>query len=339
MTFGLTLSIQLDITPVLHGFNKGLYCDFASDMARIGFVSIYEVRQVLDHLMADLPRYMRLCLQSGKLAFLAILVSGGIVLQILACALYNNWWPMLTVIMYVLLPMPLLFFVGSDFSVFMESDNAWVNVTKFLTGASAIGSIAIPAILTHAGVIGWGALALELSSFFVFVLAIMCYIRTDDGDSYIYAAAARRLATLRRIDASPVAIVCFRPQTKTPSRPLPTVQILISHSLSTSIAFAGLFEFWIFDFTKMGCKIIWVFGAGGVVEGAGPVGDVTELLGAGERGEGDVEGEVGGGSCGDGAIRWAPAVGVEALKGTPLTSKEGEGGEGGEGGESDLEMA
>lgn len=33
--------------------------------------------------MADLPGYMRLCLQSGKLAFLAILVSGGIVLQIL----------------------------------------------------------------------------------------------------------------------------------------------------------------------------------------------------------------------------------------------------------------
>ena len=33
--------------------------------------------------MADLPRYMRLCLQSGKLAFLAILVSAGIVLQIL----------------------------------------------------------------------------------------------------------------------------------------------------------------------------------------------------------------------------------------------------------------
>ncbi|KAL1532674.1 vacuolar protein sorting-associated protein 55 [Salvia divinorum] len=46
--------------------------------------------------MADLPFHMRYCLQSGKLALLAILVSGGIVLQILACALYNNWWQMLT---------------------------------------------------------------------------------------------------------------------------------------------------------------------------------------------------------------------------------------------------
>ncbi|KAH9705296.1 vacuolar protein sorting-associated protein 55-like [Citrus sinensis] len=127
--------------------------------------------------MADLPGYMRACLHTGKLAFLAILVSGGIVLQILACALYNNWWPMLTVLMYVLLPLPLLFFAGSNgSSLFSESENSWVNATKFLTGASAVGSIAIPVILKHAGVIGWGALAMELSSFFVLVLAIMCYI-------------------------------------------------------------------------------------------------------------------------------------------------------------------
>ncbi|GMH09251.1 hypothetical protein Nepgr_011092 [Nepenthes gracilis] len=135
--------------------------------------------------MADLPGYMIACLQSGKLAFLAILVSGGIVLQILACALYNNWWPMLTVIMYVLLPMPLLFFAGSDASsIFSESGNSWVDATKFLTGASAVGSIAIPVILKHAGVIGWGAMALDLSSFFVIVMAIMCYIKMNDDNGY-----------------------------------------------------------------------------------------------------------------------------------------------------------
>ncbi|KAK0590882.1 hypothetical protein LWI29_032801 [Acer saccharum] len=135
--------------------------------------------------MADLPGHIRACLHSGKLAFLAILVSGGIVMQILACALYNNWWPMLTVIMYVLLPMPLLFFVGSDSSSLLSgSDNRWVNATKFLTGASAVGSIAIPVILKHAGVIGWGALLLELSSFFILVLSIVCYIGMSDADDY-----------------------------------------------------------------------------------------------------------------------------------------------------------
>ncbi|KAI3467979.1 hypothetical protein Pfo_024642 [Paulownia fortunei] len=135
--------------------------------------------------MADLPRYMRACMQSGKLAMLAILVSGGIVLQILACALYNNWWPMLTVLMYVLLPMPLIFFAGSDTSsLYSESSSGWIDATKFLTGASAVGSIAIPVILKHAGVIGWGALAMELSSYFIFIMAILCYLGTNGDDGY-----------------------------------------------------------------------------------------------------------------------------------------------------------
>jgi len=60
-----------------------------------------------------------------------------------------------------------------------------LDATKFLTGASTVGSIAIPAILKHAGVIGWGALAMELSSFFVFVLAILCFIKMNDQDEYM----------------------------------------------------------------------------------------------------------------------------------------------------------
>ncbi|RWR81492.1 vacuolar protein sorting-associated protein 55 [Cinnamomum micranthum f. kanehirae] len=135
--------------------------------------------------MADLPGYVHACLHSGRLAFLAIMVSAGIVLQILACALFNNWWPMLTVLMYVLLPMPLLFFTGSDSSsLFSGGGDSWVNATKFLTGASAVGSIAIPAILKHANVIGWGALALDLSSFFVFVFSIICYLQGHSDSDY-----------------------------------------------------------------------------------------------------------------------------------------------------------
>ncbi|XP_042510763.1 vacuolar protein sorting-associated protein 55 homolog [Macadamia integrifolia] len=134
--------------------------------------------------MADLPRYVVHCLYSGKLAFLAILVSAGIVLQILACALYNNWWPMLTVLMYVLLPMPFMFFVGSNSSLFSESENSWENATKFLTGASAVGSIAIPSILKHADIIGWEALVIEFSSLLVFLIAIGFYVQMNTEDDY-----------------------------------------------------------------------------------------------------------------------------------------------------------
>ncbi|ONK72262.1 uncharacterized protein A4U43_C04F17520 [Asparagus officinalis] len=137
--------------------------------------------------MAGLPRYLIACLDSGRLAILAIMVSGGIVLQFLACALYNNWWPMLTALMYVVLPMPLMFFAGSNSSSLMSADgDSWVNFTKFLTGVSVVGSIAIPSILKHAGIIGWGALAMELSSFFIFAVVILCFLQTNNDDDYSY---------------------------------------------------------------------------------------------------------------------------------------------------------
>lgn len=41
--------------------------------------------------MADLPGHVLACLHSGKLAFLAILVSGGIVLQILVSSILSCW--------------------------------------------------------------------------------------------------------------------------------------------------------------------------------------------------------------------------------------------------------
>ncbi|KAJ0765180.1 hypothetical protein HanPI659440_Chr08g0300541 [Helianthus annuus] len=91
---------------------------------------------------------------------------------------------MLTALTYLVLPVPLILFAGSDTSIyFNESESSWVDATKFLTGASAVGSIAIPIILKHAGVITWGAFAMELSSLFVFVTAISCFLgmNNDDG--------------------------------------------------------------------------------------------------------------------------------------------------------------
>ncbi|XP_035841691.1 uncharacterized protein LOC110917056 isoform X1 [Helianthus annuus] len=64
--------------------------------------------------------------------------------------------------------------------------SSWEDATKFLTGASAMGSVAIPVILKHAGVITWGAFAMEISSLFVFVMAILCLtgMNSDDGGGY-----------------------------------------------------------------------------------------------------------------------------------------------------------
>ncbi|KAJ1287238.1 hypothetical protein BS78_03G415800 [Paspalum vaginatum] len=106
--------------------------------------------------------------------------STSILLQILACALYNNWWPMLAALMYVLVPMPCLFFGGgSTHFLTSREGGAWMNAAKFLTGASAMGSLAIPAILRHAGLIETGAMFIEFTSFFILVCTVLCFHRAN----------------------------------------------------------------------------------------------------------------------------------------------------------------
>ncbi|GMP49832.1 hypothetical protein CsSME_00016672 [Camellia sinensis var. sinensis] len=102
-----------------------------------------------------------------------------------ACALYNNWWPMLSALMYVLVPMPCLFFGGGSTQFLISRDGGgWMDAAKFLTGASSVGSIAIPIILRHADLIGAGAMWIEFFSFFIFVCTVMCFHRASLEDEW-----------------------------------------------------------------------------------------------------------------------------------------------------------
>ncbi|XP_056866949.1 vacuolar protein sorting-associated protein 55 homolog isoform X1 [Raphanus sativus] len=136
------------------------------------------------------------------LAGLAFMFSSSILLQILhfrlvtyvlnchtllymACALYSNWWPMLSALMYVVVPMPCMFFGGGSTQFLISRDGGgWIDAAKFLTGASTVGSLAIPIILRHAGMIETGAMLIEFTSFFVFICTVMCFHRAslDDYD-------------------------------------------------------------------------------------------------------------------------------------------------------------
>ncbi|XP_052173162.1 vacuolar protein sorting-associated protein 55 homolog isoform X2 [Diospyros lotus] len=92
---------------------------------------------------------------------------------------------MLSALMYVLVPMPCLFFGGGSTQFLISRDGGgWVDAAKFLTGASSVGSIAIPIILRHAGLIGIGAMWIEFFSFFIFVCTVLCFHRAslDDDD-------------------------------------------------------------------------------------------------------------------------------------------------------------
>ncbi|MED6206923.1 hypothetical protein PIB30_031149 [Stylosanthes scabra] len=120
-----------------------------------------------------------------SLAGLAFMFSASILLQILACAIYSNWWPMLSALMYVLVPMPCLFFGGGNTHFLMSRDGGgWIDAAKFLTGASAVGSIAIPIILKHAHMIETGAMLIELVSFFIFICTVMCFHQASLDDDW-----------------------------------------------------------------------------------------------------------------------------------------------------------
>lgn len=113
----------------------------------------------------------------------------GVLLQFLGCALWHNWWPMLTAFMYVLVPMPYLFFGASESSYGSNLASSWVDAGKFLTGFSAVGSFAIPAILFHAEKITAGALGMEIAAMFIMGGTLVAYqvlSERDGGGLYYY---------------------------------------------------------------------------------------------------------------------------------------------------------
>ncbi|KAG0577011.1 hypothetical protein M758_5G104900 [Ceratodon purpureus] len=91
---------------------------------------------------------------------------------------------MLTGLMYIMLPMPCLFFGGNS-SGFMSSEGGdWADAAKFLTGFSSVGSIAIPAILRHADLITGGAMWIEFTAFFILLTTVMIFQHVSQEDDY-----------------------------------------------------------------------------------------------------------------------------------------------------------
>eukprot|EP00270_Netrium_digitus_P015551 TRINITY_DN5463_c0_g1_i1.p1 TRINITY_DN5463_c0_g1~~TRINITY_DN5463_c0_g1_i1.p1 ORF type:complete len:131 (-),score=28.97 TRINITY_DN5463_c0_g1_i1:766-1158(-) len=118
-----------------------------------------------------------------KLGALAFLFTCALTLQILGCALYDNWWPMLSALLYILLPMPYIFLSPGGASSFFDTGQSELGeVVKFWTGSCAIGLVAIPTILFHAGMIVTSALVMELLALFFLAITTLLssLVETDD---------------------------------------------------------------------------------------------------------------------------------------------------------------
>ena len=74
--------------------------------------------------------------ESKPLLLLAAMFTVGLTLQLLGCVLFNNWWPMLVLIVYVIVPMPFLIFGSSGDS--RSGSESFVDAGKLLSGFAAI---------------------------------------------------------------------------------------------------------------------------------------------------------------------------------------------------------
>lgn len=84
----------------------------------------------------------------------------------------------------IVLTFMILTFYVSFWHVCVIATSRWIGAAKFLTGASTVGSLAIPIILRHAHMIDTGAMFIEFVSFFIFVCTVLCFHRVSLEDDW-----------------------------------------------------------------------------------------------------------------------------------------------------------
>uniref|UniRef100_A0A7S0J070 Vacuolar protein sorting 55 n=1 Tax=Calcidiscus leptoporus TaxID=127549 RepID=A0A7S0J070_9EUKA len=106
------------------------------------------------------------------LLLLAALVSGALFMHILSCALYNNWWPMLLVLAYLLMPIPLVVIARARGDGFLESGSKHVlRWGEFFAAFVFSLIVGVPLILLRAEVVELGAVLMDLSGLVLAVAA------------------------------------------------------------------------------------------------------------------------------------------------------------------------
>ncbi|CAD5112301.1 DgyrCDS1529 [Dimorphilus gyrociliatus] len=124
---------------------------------------------------------------TAALVGLAFAAALGITLLVLGCALppYRTWWPMFSLIFYLLSPVPLL--IARRYTDVLESSNALLETCYFLTTGIVISAFGLPIVLAKNHVIKAGAAALVSSGNVVIFLTILAYFKVFTTDDFDYS--------------------------------------------------------------------------------------------------------------------------------------------------------
>eukprot|EP01097_Dermamoeba_algensis_P002254 TRINITY_DN18_c0_g1_i4.p1 TRINITY_DN18_c0_g1~~TRINITY_DN18_c0_g1_i4.p1 ORF type:complete len:135 (+),score=31.58 TRINITY_DN18_c0_g1_i4:77-481(+) len=115
---------------------------------------------------------------------LAACLATGFLLNILSCALYGNWLPLLVVICYFLAPLPNIFYsrcCASDDPFDSSGSNGWRDTSQFLTGFFIFSGFGIIGVLAHSQVIVLEALLIAGAGGLVVYTSIIVYVHFFHG--------------------------------------------------------------------------------------------------------------------------------------------------------------
>mmetsp|Transcript_33329 Transcript_33329/g.71197 ORF Transcript_33329/g.71197 Transcript_33329/m.71197 type:complete len:129 (-) Transcript_33329:246-632(-) len=121
------------------------------------------------------------------LLLLAALSSAALFMHILSCVLYNNWWPSLLMLAYLVMPIPLLLIARSRGDGFMESgSNHALRWGEFFAAFIFSLIVGVPCVLLRADVVELGAVLMDMSGLVLAVAAaafatFMAYSADESG--------------------------------------------------------------------------------------------------------------------------------------------------------------
>jgi len=106
---------------------------------------------------------------------LAGAIAVGLVLNILACVLYNNnFLPIFVVIAYFFAPMPNIIFGRCADS--MDVHSRWKDLGYFITGILIVSGFALPAVFAHSLLITWQAFGFAVGGGVIVYVTLLVYL-------------------------------------------------------------------------------------------------------------------------------------------------------------------
>ena len=112
---------------------------------------------------------------------LAFFAAIGVLLLLLGCALYNNWYPMFILIFYSLSPIPCL--LARQFTDDIDPDDSplW-DFCIFLTTGIVVSAFGLPGVFAHQGVIGPPSCVLIICGNIIVFFTILTYFMLFTGE-------------------------------------------------------------------------------------------------------------------------------------------------------------